>query len=181
VASTIRNRLAAILGMVKLAQRLGFTPARHLLVRRPKVTLASRPDAYTAQEVDALVKAAELDWQRCAILLGSDAGIRRGEMIRVRLKHLDARSQTLFVPDRKSGRSNLVPITRELAKAIKAGTSDLEALVVGRLEWDTPDQLAKFLQPVWLAAGVEGGVRSIACGTTGRRRLRTTVKRPPGI
>ncbi len=145
--------------MVKLAQRLGLTPARHLLVRRPKVTLASRPDAYTAQEVAALIAAAaDVPWQRCAILLGADAGLRRGEMIRVQLKHLDARSQTLFVPDRKSGRSNLVPITRELAKAIKACASDPEALVVGRPEWP-PDQLAKLLEPVWLAAGVTGGVR----------------------
>ena len=159
-ASTIRNRLAALTGMVKLAQRLGWTPARMLPVRRPRVTLSSRPDAYAAEEVAALVTAAAgVPWQWCTILLGSDAGLRRSEMIRVQLKHLDARSQTLFVPNRKSGRSNLVPITRELVKAIKECASDPEALVVGRPEWNTPDRLAELLAPVWLAAGVDGGVR----------------------
>lgn len=158
-ASTIRNRLAALIGMVKLAMRLGWTPARVLLVRRPKSPLGTRPNAYTAQEVAALVAAAAEPWQRCAILLGSDAGLRRSEMIRVRLHHLDAPSQTLFVPDRKSGRSNMVPITRELAKAMKACASEPEAFVVGRDVWNFPDRLAELLEPVWLAAGVTGGVR----------------------
>lgn len=164
--STIRNRLAALLGMVKLAQRLGFSPARHLPVRRPRVTLASRPDAYTAQEVAALLEASsEVAWQRCAILLGADAGLRRGEIIRVRRGDLDARSLTLTVPVRdevdrpKSGKARMIPITRELAKAIEKCASAPEALVVGRAVWNTPDQLSKLLEPVWLAAGVTGGVR----------------------
>ena len=161
--STIRNRLAAISGMVKLAQRLGWTPARHLPVRRPRVTLASRPDAYTAEEVAALVRTCEHSWQRCAILLGSDAGLRRGEMVRVRRGDLHGLTLTVPVRDEKdrpkSGRARMIPITRELKKSIEECANDLDALVVGREEWETPDQLAKLLKPVWLAAGVEGGAR----------------------
>jgi len=162
-ASTIRNRLAALSGMVKLAQRLGWTPARVLPVRRPRVTLASRPDAYTAEEVAALVRTCEQSWQRCAILLGADAGLRRGEIIRVRRGDLAGLTLTVPVRDEidqpKSGRARMIPITRELAKAIEKCTSDPDGLVVGRPEWNTPDQLSKLLEPVWLAAGVEGGVR----------------------
>jgi integrase len=163
--STIRNRLAAILGMVKLAQRLGKTPARVLPVRRPRVTLASRPDAYAAQEVAALVAAAEEPWMKCAILLGSDAGLRRSEMIRVRKGDLDARGLILTVPVRgaddqpKSGKPRMVPVTRELAKAVAACSGKPETLAVGREVWTQPDQLAKLLAPVWLSAGVTGGVR----------------------
>jgi integrase len=162
-ASTIRNRLAALAGMVKLAQRLGWTPARVLPVRRPRVTLASRPDAYTAQEVAALVAAATEPWQRCAILLGADAGLRRGEIIRVRRG--DLHRLTLIVPVRdesdrpKSGKPRMVPVTRELAKAVAACAGQPEQLVVGREVWNTPDQLPKLLAPIWLAAGVTGGVR----------------------
>jgi integrase len=164
-ASTIRNRLAALSGMIKLAQRLGWTPARVLPVRRPRVTLASRPDAYTAEEVVALLRTCEQAWQRCAILLASDAGLRRGEIIRVRRGDLNTRAMTLTVPVRdeldrpKSGKARMIPITRELKKAIEDCASGPAGLVVGREVWSTPDRLAKLLETVWLAAGVTGGVR----------------------
>jgi integrase len=164
-ASTIRNRIAALTGMVKLAQRRGWTPARVLPVRRPRTTLASRPNAYAAEEVEALVAAAGIPWQRCAILLGSDAGLRRGEMIRVRRDDLDADKLILTVPVRdakdrpKSGRARMVPITRELADAIEECATEPESLVVGRAVWNTPDQLTKLLADVWASAGVTGGVR----------------------
>jgi integrase len=90
---------------------------------------------------------------------------RKSEIIRVRREDLDSRSLTLTVPVRderdrpKSGKARMLPITRELAKAIEKCASGPEGLVVGREVWTTPDQLSKLLGPVWLAAGVTGGVR----------------------
>ena len=53
----------------------------------------------------------------------------------------------------------MIPVTRELAKAIEKCASDPDALVVGRAEWTTPDRMVELLKPVWLAAGVDDGVR----------------------
>lgn len=167
-ASTIRNRLAALSGMLKLAQRKGYIPARHIAVRRPRVTLASRPDPYTPQEVAALLGAArEFADPRyaCAILLGCDAGLRRTEIVRFRSDDYHAASKTITVPVRdeddrpKSGKARSIPITDELVKAIEACGAKPGERVVGKDVWNTGDQLPVWLEDVWVAAGVTGGVR----------------------
>jgi integrase len=167
-ASTIRNRLAALSGMVKLAQRLGYAPARHLPVRRPRIVLASRPEPYGQDEVTALVKAARATKdpkKLCAVLLAADAGLRRSEIVRFAGEDYDAKSVAITVPVRdqedrpKSGRARVVPITSELAKAIEACDPKPGERVVGKAVWNTADQLPVWLEDVWILAGVEGGVR----------------------
>lgn len=165
--ATVRNRLDRITGIVRYAQRRGYIEAVPLPVRRPKVTLASRPDACQREEVEALVETARsLSSRRqdprylAAVLLMADAGLRRSEVLRVYRADLDARARVLEVPVRgaedqpKTGRARRVPVTKRLVEALKAcpGEGPL-------VDLPSPGMLTVWLRDVWLLAGLEGGTR----------------------
>jgi integrase len=158
--STVRNRLDRLTGMARFAMRMGYIPARVLPVRRPKVTIASRPHPYTDAEVAALVQAAKAAGPRelVAVLLGADAGLRRGEIMRASKADFDPHQRRLHVPMGKTG-SRWIPVTRRLARALDRCEPFSTGKYVCRPTWTDPTPLVGWLQDVWAAAGIDGGTR----------------------
>jgi integrase len=166
--STVRNRVIRVTAMVRYAQRQGWIPARPLPVRLPRVTIASRPDAYAREEVDALLEAARQRPDRrylVAVLLGADAGLRLSEAIRARVDDADLERRVLTIPVRdeqdrpKSGKERKVPLTARLAEAIRQLSRSSGEFLIGRPGWKSRRSYAEWLEELWAEAGVEGTVR----------------------
>lgn len=134
--STIRHRLDRLAQLQKTAVRKGWITAEPCRIERPKMIARSERRATSEPELEKLIGAARKskDARRLAIiLLGADAGLRRGEM--PRLRGQDFRLQdfdggcwgwiTVAIrseKDRsKSGRARQVPIlTQRLHDALRA-------------------------------------------------------------
>jgi integrase len=160
-ASTIRNRISSLTSLARWAMREGLIPERAIVVRRPRVELDSRPDAYSEDDAAALVEAAaSLPDPRylAAVQLASRAGLRGNEVQRLRGQDVNVRARTVFVGKSKTHRPRTVPIPAELVAALQACGLEHGRLVVGRETWRAGQNLARFLDPVWIRA--ELGLRS---------------------
>lgn len=173
--STVRNRLNVLCGIARFAMRRGYVPARELPIERPRVTIASRPDVYADDAIEALLKAARaLDrraggrpLQETRVLLGLDAGLRLGEIVRARHEDLDAKHLALRVPVRgpgdepKSHQARTLPITKRLADRIRACPGEPKDRIVSEPTWESTTPLFEWMMQVWAAAGVEHGAQPV--------------------
>ena len=138
--STIRHRLDALSKFHKYAVAMGFLPRAPAKIKRPRLVRRSERAAVNEKEMEALVEAAaKLNDPRslAVLLLAGDAGLRAGEICRLRWSdiregyiHVAVRSEE----DRtKSGRSRDVPIlTARLREALVAlPHSDIGPVVPG--------------------------------------------------
>lgn len=128
--SSIRHRLDRLSALHQAAVRQGWLASVPCRVERPRLVMRSEPDAMSEADLGKLLVAASrrelVDVRPLAIvLLGADAGLRVGEMARLRRQdlrdgflHVAVRSET----DRtKSGRGRDVPIeTKRLRRALAA-------------------------------------------------------------
>lgn len=126
--STVNNYLSVIGAVLDYAIERGEISARPRLgIKRPDVALQPS-EIYREAEVDALLAAARGDiMERCALLLGFDAGLRAGE-IRA-LHRADIVGSTIHVNwscygDKvgtpKSGKGRRVNMSKRLADAVRA-------------------------------------------------------------
>jgi integrase len=134
--SSIRKQLDRLSQLFQLAEEQEHVAAPPCKVKRPRLVQRSEPEAVSEAEYSRLIEAARAsaDPRRLVvILLAGDAGLRRGEILRLRWEdltlgpveglsphgaiHVAVRDET----DRpKSGRARTVPIlTERLARALE--------------------------------------------------------------
>ncbi len=120
VATTVADDLKILHTAFKAATRQGLVQRNVLeAVDLPKGESKSR-DAFTAEEVDLLVKATdEREW-KTAILLGFYAGFRLGDAVALEWKSVDLESQMLRYQAGKTRRTEEVPINRKLLRHFKS-------------------------------------------------------------
>jgi len=163
--STIRNRIDRITGMLRTAMDLGLIEQRGLAIRRPRITIASRPTPYTVEQVEALLQAAieaEDPRFKAALELAGNAGLRAGEILRFRRCDLIDLRRIVIVPVRdaedrpKSGEERQIPVPRSVVEAIQGCDAQGDDLVFNLDGWSTSNSLRDWLAPLWRNAGVEG-------------------------
>lgn len=67
-------------------------------------------------------------------------GMRRGEILAIKWKHIDKRDRSLLIPDSKTGQSRTIPLSREAMAVLGTGKSDDRVFPVTanavRLSWE---------------------------------------------
>jgi len=122
-SSTIRHQCDRLSAVHQLAVRRGWLAALPCIVTRPRLVLASEPDALPEGEYAAVLAAAKGDKQATAILLlAGDAGLRVAEIWRLARRDVRADSIHVRVENEKkrtkSGRGRNVPLTPRLKSAL---------------------------------------------------------------
>jgi integrase len=167
-SATVRNRIDRVTGMLRMAMELGYIEQRGLRIRRPRVTIASRPDPYSPDEVAAVLEVAEEREDPrylAAIELAGNAGLRAGELLRFRRCDLLDLKRLVLVPVRgeddrpKSGEERQIPVPRSVVEAVQACPATGDDLVINVDRWKSGGSLRDWLRPLWLDAGVEGRPR----------------------
>ncbi len=135
-ARTIARRLSSIAGLFEylivrgdagvdrnpvprgLAGRRAGQPGRGgvRLVRRPRTL----PRVLSPVEVDALLGALRTQRDRAIVLAMLLAGLRRCEVLGLRLRDINAGEQRLFVASGKGGRERIVPVSGRFFEALGA-------------------------------------------------------------
>ncbi|MEB2313347.1 MAG: tyrosine-type recombinase/integrase [Polyangiaceae bacterium] len=129
-SKTINNRLTVLGKMLKVACDWGVIATMPCTVRLLKVS-EGQLHAYEHDELDRLIEEAEkLGLEHLlVVLLGADAGLRRGEILGINQADVDHKRQQIYVQRQvykgkegptKSGKPRYVPMTDRLAKALRA-------------------------------------------------------------
>jgi integrase len=128
---TVNNVLVCLSAVLKAAvewKRLDKLPCR---IRLVKVDTRRKPDAYDDEQYEQLVAAAKNIGpdEQLVVLLGGDAGLRRGEMIGLEWRDIDLQLGTITlqraeyrgqVGTPKGGKTRVIPMTARLREAVKA-------------------------------------------------------------
>lgn len=121
--ASVNRELACLKYMLNRAEELGLTDntvARQIkLFREPQ----NRIRYLTTDEIKKLLNAITLDYLRLIVIIALNTGLRKGEILSLRWKHIDLSNRLLFVEtveykkkedSPKSGKSRIVPINETL-------------------------------------------------------------------
>ncbi|MGH7440835.1 MAG: tyrosine-type recombinase/integrase, partial [Polyangiaceae bacterium] len=125
---TVNNVLSVLNTALKVSVRWGVIRSMPCTIELVKVSNVV-PHFYEVAEYQRLVEAAERidSGTHVLVLLGGDAGLRRGEMIGLRWSDVDLRRRILTVQQAvwkgivdapKSGKGRVIPLTDALARAL---------------------------------------------------------------
>ena len=76
---------------------------------------------HTPEEVDKILAACPNETWRIIVLLGADAGLRRGEMMQLKWEDVDFQNNQLYIAPNKTEYYRFVPMTEALSKALQRG------------------------------------------------------------
>lgn len=74
---------------------------------------------HTPEEIDKILAVCPSDAWRLVVLLGTDAGLRRGEMAELKWADVDFRNNQLHIAPNKTEYHRFVPMTQELRNALE--------------------------------------------------------------
>lgn len=80
---------------------------------------ADRVVFHTREEIDKLLAAFPSDAWRLVVLLGADAGLRRGEMANLKWEDVDFDNNQLYIASNKTEHYSFVPMTGTLQEALE--------------------------------------------------------------
>ena len=127
---TVNNVINVLSKLLNVAVEWNVIPSRQCTIKLLKVDTPTAP-FYEFEDYARVVEGAEKVGLRCLVmvLLGGDAGLRRGEMLALRWSDVDFRRKQLTVARAiwqgvedvpKGGRGRVVEMTEALASALKA-------------------------------------------------------------
>lgn len=118
-----KNHINRLVQSIKSAMRIGerwkYVPKQDWsLVSELKVP-RGRVVFHTPEEIDKLLKACPNDTWRLVVLLGADAGLRRGEIMNLRWQDVDFANNQLYIAPNKTEYYRFVPMTDSLRNALQ--------------------------------------------------------------
>lgn len=118
--SSVARKLDALSSFCRWCVRMSIlerNPVADVPRNRPQSRVAKTMSQDEAQQVMAVVHAPV---ERCAFLLAYQAGLRRSELVSVRLRDLDLERQRLTVYASKTDTTRVVPLTDGLTAELRA-------------------------------------------------------------
>lgn len=154
--ATVQAKLAAARSLYKALRWAGATtasPFENVKVAKDPVPAWEKRDAYTPEEVEALLGVAEGP-DRAVVLLGAHAGLRIAEMAALRWPDIDWRARELVVRKGKGGKTARVAMTKRLRETLRETPRDATDLSGFVLPFRAYRARERF-QRLCLRAGVE--------------------------
>ena len=155
-----KNHINRLVQGIKTAMRIGekwkYVPKQDWsLVSELKVP-RGRVVFHTPEEIDKLLKACPTDTWRLVVLLGADAGLRRGEIMNLRWADVDFANNQLYIAPNKTEYYRFVPMTESLRSAIERAKIGAESeFVVDFGRTRNVDSLTACYHKIAKAAGVD--------------------------
>ena len=113
---------------------------------------------HTPEEVDKILNACPNDMWRLIVLLGADAGLRRGEISELRWQDVDFQNNQLYIAPNKTIYHRFVPMTEALRNTLEIVKKDaINEFVINAGQYGThvrKDCLTKSYRLITKAAGV---------------------------
>lgn len=116
--ATVRRKVAALSSFFTYLCDSGIlhhNPAHRIPLPQKKQSL---PRLVSQEEAEAIFRACQSPWLRCALVLLQETGIRRAELVGIRLTDLDWEHDSLLVRG-KGSRQRLLPLSDAAEKAIR--------------------------------------------------------------
>ena len=136
----------------QLVHKQNWTIIKKLRVPKGRVVF------HTPEEVDKILNSCPNDMWRLIVLLGADAGLRRGEIIELRWQDVDFQNNQLYIAPNKTENYRFVPMTEELRNTLETVKKDaINEFVINAGKYGTrvsKDYLTNFYRPIAKAAGV---------------------------
>lgn len=128
---TIRNDLAFMSSMFSFAELLPGSPTVNPVstFSKRKLKVANKRLRWLTEDEEArLLEVISIPWQQLMVLLGIDAGLRKGEILKLRVSqvNLRARTLTLYEGETKTGRGRTVPLSNRLHSTLSAHCANLK-------------------------------------------------------
>ena len=154
-----KNHINRLVQCINTAMRMGekwkFVPKQDWsLISELKVP-RGRVVFHTPEEIDKLLNACPSDTWRLVVLLGADAGLRRGEIMNLRWEDVDFNNNQLYIAPNKTEYYRYVPMTESLRNALqraKIGAESDFVVQFGRVR--SIDSLTACYHKIAQAAGV---------------------------
>jgi len=126
---SIKRNLGALKSLLSKAVSFGYivdNPAKNITL--PRLTLVREPYLLTDEEVARVYAAAWSDSIRRALIVAIGTGMRRGEIAALRPAWVDWKGMMIRIPgaSTKTGKGRTIPISEEVAEAIRAQASGNE-------------------------------------------------------
>lgn len=115
----VNRCMQALKAIMHLGERWKLCPKQEWNTIEKLKTPKGRIVFHTNEEVNKLLAACPSDDWRLVILLGVDAGLRRGEIAQLRWVDVDFNNEQIYVAPDKTERHRFVPMTVTLKKALE--------------------------------------------------------------
>jgi len=126
---TVAQRLVMLHGIFRRAMKVWGLPRNPAAeVERPRFRVSDDIDAYSPEEVQALVRAASSEQDACLYLTAAFTGLRLGELLALRWRDIDFEGDAIRVrrsytahgglDTPKSGKVRSVPMVEDVAQAL---------------------------------------------------------------
>ena len=114
------NRLVQCLkAMMRHAEKWGLVPKQEWSGISKLKTPKGRVVFHTVEEIKQLLAACPSEGWRLVVLLGADAGLRRGEMANLQWQDVDFEHNQMYIAPDKTENHRFVPMSRGLRKALE--------------------------------------------------------------
>ena len=115
----VNRCMQALKAIMRLAEKWDLMPEQKWKAVGKLKTPKGRVVFHTDEEIDKLLAACpSLGW-RIVVLLGADAGLRRGEIMNLRWEDVDFNNNQLYIAPNKTEYYRFVPMTENLRSAIE--------------------------------------------------------------
>ena len=115
----INRLIQSLKAMMRHAERWGLIPKQEWSGITKIKTPKGRVVYHSVEEINQLLAACPSPAWRLVVLLGSDAGLRRGEMAQLRWQDVDFEHNQLYIAPAKTENHRFVPMSKALKKALE--------------------------------------------------------------
>ena len=160
-ARHINSLVICIKTAMHRGEKWQYVPKRDWTTVTKIKTARGRVVFHTPEEIDKLLAACPSEAWKIVVLLGADAGLRRGEMANLKWEDVDFDNNQLYIAPNKTENHRFVPMTQDLRNALekahKRAKHEYVVTVCQPMKGNrcNPDYLTTFYQEVAKAAGVD--------------------------
>lgn len=157
----VNRSMQALKAIMHLGEKWELAPKQDWSIINKLKTPKGRIVFHTNDEIEKLLAACPSDGWRLVILLGVDAGLRRGEMAHLRWSDVDFNNNQIYVAPDKTERHRFVPMTNTLRKALEIAQNGPKSEFVINVGWgngahrNSKDFLTAYYRQIAKDAGVK--------------------------
>ena len=131
----VNRCMQALKAIMHLGEKWQLIPKQDWSIIEKLKTPQGRVVFHTNEEIDKLLAACPSDDWKLVILLGADAGLRRGEIAHLKWIDVDFNNEQIYVAPDKTERHRFVPMSKTLRKALEKAYKDHKTEFVINVGW----------------------------------------------
>lgn len=131
----VNRCMQALKAIMHLGEKWELAPKQDWSIISKLKTPKGRVVFHTNDEIERLLAACPSDGWRLVVLLGVDAGLRRGEIAHLRWIDVDFDNNQIYVAPDKTDRHRFVPMTKTLRNALEKAKNGPKSEFVINVGW----------------------------------------------